>query len=278
MFRRNAFTLLELLIVIAIIGVLIALVLPAVAKVREAALRAESMNNLRQIALGTLQFAEVHAGKLPTLNGSGPSGGNSLFFNLLPFIEHGNYYADVTAGVLPHSSNYTVKQYISPMDPSLPDGLNAPGLASYAANAKVFNKKANINNTFVDGASNTIAFGEHYAFDCGATQFNWYTVVIMAFPETGVILHRASFADQSDVVPVTNGTPPTSLGAVAGLTFQTRPRKSECDPRIAQTPHSGGMLVALGDGSVRMLSRGMSENTYWGAVTPAGGEALGADW
>jgi hypothetical protein len=38
------------------------------------------------------------------------------------------------------------------------------------------------------------------------------------------------------------------------------------------------MLVALGDGSVRTLAPGMSEATYWAAVTPAGSEIFGTDW
>jgi hypothetical protein len=38
------------------------------------------------------------------------------------------------------------------------------------------------------------------------------------------------------------------------------------------------MQVTLADASVRTLSRGMSGDTWWAAVTPAGGEVLGSDW
>jgi hypothetical protein len=37
-------------------------------------------------------------------------------------------------------------------------------------------------------------------------------------------------------------------------------------------------MVCLGDGSIRMVSSGISGDTWWGALTPAGGEVLGSDW
>jgi len=104
--NRHGFTLIELLVVIAIIGVLVALLLPAVQAAREAARRAQCVNNLKQIALGLYNYQDVH-GAFPMAsylqptysNPNWTTNGNAWTVGLLPFIEQQPLYNGYNTGL-----------------------------------------------------------------------------------------------------------------------------------------------------------------------------------
>jgi len=87
--RRAGFTLIELLVVIAIIAVLISLLLPAVQSAREAARRAQCVNNLKQLGLGIHNYESVNNVFPPARKGC-CWGSWNLF--LLPYIEQTQVY------------------------------------------------------------------------------------------------------------------------------------------------------------------------------------------
>ncbi|HVA47622.1 MAG TPA: DUF1559 domain-containing protein [Pirellulales bacterium] len=120
--RRTAFTLVELLVVIAIIGILIALLLPAVQAAREAARRSQCNNNQKQIALGLLNYHDVHSQFPPRsmgttgFMGNVPKGGkvcgngNAAHCNenrlstrvfLLPYIEQQALWDNIRGAGIP---------------------------------------------------------------------------------------------------------------------------------------------------------------------------------
>jgi prepilin-type N-terminal cleavage/methylation domain-containing protein len=121
---RQAFTLVELLVVIAIIGILVALLLPAVQAAREAARRAQCVNNLKQIGVGILNYesakkefppgAEVY--RNPTSGTPQYVPSDSAFIDLL---------RTWSIAILPYIEEQQLQQSFEPTR-SISDAINAP--------------------------------------------------------------------------------------------------------------------------------------------------------
>jgi prepilin-type N-terminal cleavage/methylation domain-containing protein len=175
---RRAFTLIELLVVIAIIAVLIGLLLPAVQKVREAAMRTQCQNNLKQLGLAMHNFNDSYGQLPPAIGYVGQTAVGSTHFFLLPFLEQQNLYT-LANGNSANVSGQPVKIFYCPADPSAAGISTSPpvihtqyaGLAttSYAINFLVgqFGGRT-IVTSMPDGTSNTVMFGERYQY----CQFN----------------------------------------------------------------------------------------------------------
>jgi prepilin-type N-terminal cleavage/methylation domain-containing protein/prepilin-type processing-associated H-X9-DG protein len=255
---RRAFTLVEILVAIAIIGVLVALLLPAVQHARESARRVQCQNNLRQMVIGLHNFADVR-GHFPSAyesTGTSPGWGFGAF--ILPYVEQRNVFdaAQVATlafgnGVNPAPATALTQTKLAlfrcPSDsaPALNPVRLDHGLANYRAVAgplppstfiadfdyggALFQNSRLRLARITDGTSCTLAIGE-CIFDARTDK--------RAALWAGMTGLRDSTVWVSDVMwSVDDG--PACMNGEAPQAFSSR--------------HTGGVYFAFCDGSVRLF-------------------------
>jgi prepilin-type processing-associated H-X9-DG protein/prepilin-type N-terminal cleavage/methylation domain-containing protein len=297
---RRAFTLVELLVVIGIIGVLVALLLPAVQAARGAARKISCANKLKQLGLALLNYETTHKLFPPgyvskftsTGDDTGPGWGWASM--ILPEIEQGAIFRTISFDLpIEHPNNgvrvASIPEFFCPADQikrvwpaktrdaagnpiatvcevaaSNYVGMYGTGEPGIDGNG-IFYRNSDVSwRQITDGTGQTIAVGERAHQLGNATWVGSVTNAVL-FPEANNTLGQPA--------------PEHSAGMVLGHSGEgVGPGGIGGDVNQFYSQHGRGVNFLFADGHVSFLSASMDYNTYLALATRAGGESVAGDF
>jgi prepilin-type N-terminal cleavage/methylation domain-containing protein/prepilin-type processing-associated H-X9-DG protein len=301
---RRAFSLTELLVSISIIGVILAIALPAIQRARESARMSQCKNNLKQLALACEEFkgsfGHYPTGQLFDKYGSGPdSTAWSFLARLLPFLEQTAVYK---TGNIPNTTlrdsgvaAQKISVFLCPTDPYSNQGprMDAGNMVSLNLAVGQTNYKGCMGANW--GAD------ESQGWEAADSGTEWPNVgkngSYDGLNHGDGMLYRVDYRSPRRDADVTDGLSNTFLLGEALPKYDiycswpyTNNTYSTCaipmningkfDPRdwpnaqSFRSEHSGGANFVFGDGTIRFINQSIDLNLYRGLATINGQESI----
>ncbi len=294
---RNAFSLMELIVVIAIISLLIGLLLPAVQAATEAARRMSCQNNLRQMGLALHQYNDVMR-RFPPAYFEDTKGLWSG--SLLPFIEQSSLFQSVDFSGpwgVPGSKHAVALTQMIPLyrcpSASIPEHFDhvlvdrVPGTYLACASGTALSESNPADHIGIgpqngvmftdsridfrdifDGTASTIAIGESL-FDTNATGAD--------FNGNPQIVDHWYFASPSITINETSETMGSTGPAINSVFSEDPAMLIEQKELCFSSQHSGGAMLLFCDGHVKLLSASIDRVLYSSLGTRNGREICHAE-